>query len=232
MPVQQQRWVSEEQVRRVPVVNTRIEYESRREPVQIQYVEQERVVQKVRRPVTRKVYVPYTETIMVPKQVVQRVPLSYYDPFAPAILNGYSSFSAPIVTSSSPAPTVSSSRPAESVDAGSSVLNKSTDASDSPQTRLQKIETTTPGDDKQDDTKQTEQEPASPGDRQPSDTDELEAPALDGPANSPSNQTAPADKSPAKEPSGDASPATGSAVTESQGASYRIKYQPLFVREI
>jgi hypothetical protein len=95
VPVQQQKWVSEEVVRKVPVRTTRTVYETRREPIQVQYYEREPVVRKVLRPVTRKTYVPYTETVMVPRAVVQRTALSYYDPFSPAIRGGYSSFSVP-----------------------------------------------------------------------------------------------------------------------------------------
>jgi hypothetical protein len=116
VPVQQQRWVAEEQVRRVPVTSTRVEYETRKEPIQVQFYEQERVVQKVRRPVTRQTYVPYTETIMVPRQVVQRTPLTYFDPFAPAIISGHSSLgsSSSLATPSTltPADPVTSGRPA------------------------------------------------------------------------------------------------------------------------
>jgi len=109
VPIQQQRWVSEEQVRRVPVTTTRIEYETRKEPVEVKYFEQERVVQKVRRPVTRQIYVPYTETVMVPRQVVQRAPLSYYDPFSSAIVSGYSTLESTTIGPASVSPAPSSS---------------------------------------------------------------------------------------------------------------------------
>jgi hypothetical protein len=209
VPVQQQRWVTEEQVRRVPVVSTRIEYETRREPIQVQYTENEKVVQKVRRPVVRQKYIPYTETVMVPRQVVQRVPLSYYDPFAPAILNGYSSFSSPIVSSTtvpsaSSSPSVTSERPAladepkeaqksPQDDAGPSVLNAPENDLDQPRTQLKKVESYTPDSNNDLDAS----EPASPGDEAPSDNDELKAPVL-----------------------------------ESASASYRIKFRPIRARSI
>ncbi|MGI9471066.1 MAG: hypothetical protein ACR2NZ_06020 [Rubripirellula sp.] len=138
VPVQQQRWVSEERVRKVPVQTTRTVYETRKEPIQVQYYEQEAVKRTVMKPVTRQKCVPYNETIMVPKQVVQRVPLSYHDPFSPAIVSGYSSFSAPSTSS-----TVISAPPStESL--GASILESSSapasEAEDAPRTRLQKVE--------------------------------------------------------------------------------------------
>jgi len=180
-----------------------MEYETRREPVQVQYVENETVTRKISRPVTRQKYVPYTETVMVQRQIVQRVPLNYYDPFAPAILNGYSSFGTPGIGSSiasptpaSPSPTVNSARPANessSSETGPSVLSGPKNESSEAKTKLEKIETSTPSDAK---------EPASPGDAPPGDTtpgddDELKAPVL-----------------------------------ESKPASYRIKFRPVFGREI
>lgn len=124
VPTQQTRWVSEERVRRVPVTCTRIEYETRMEPHEVRYYEQERVVQTVRRPVVTEKYVPYTETILVPRQVVQRVPLSYYDPFAPAILQGYST----LAPASSSTPSDSAADPLSSY--GSSVTTPPDHSSD------------------------------------------------------------------------------------------------------
>jgi hypothetical protein len=215
VPVQQTRWVSEEHVRRVPVTSTRIEYETRREPIEVKYYEQERVVQKVRRPVTRQIYVPYTETVMVPRQVVQRTPLSYYDPFSSAIVGGYSTFGdssvsssrviVPPVDSSTSSSTngqasssdksngdVKSQRPDTDDDLGPSVLEGPGNATDEPKSKLQSIEMSPLPNGTKDET-------ASPSDSdtQPSDTDELKAPVLD--ANS---------------------------------AAYRIRYRPLFTREI
>jgi hypothetical protein len=204
VPVVEQKWVAEEQVRRVPVTTTRIEYETRREPVEVQYYEQEKVIQKVRRPVTRQTYVPYTETVMVPRQVVQRAPLSYYDPFAPAIVSGFSSMSSPVVTSPAP-PVVISSRPVtdSAADAsGPSVLQSADQDDQRPRTRLGGVDITSPSDQSQQNgaeqvpngQEQSEEQP--PGD-QPSDLDELRAPALNA-----------------------------------SEASYRIQYRPLFARQI
>jgi hypothetical protein len=171
IPVQTQKWVTEERVRKVPVQTTRTVYETRREPVQVQYYEQEVVKRTVLRPVTRRKTIPYTETVMVPSQVVQRVPLSYYDPFSPAIVSGYSSFSAPTtsaVETSSP-PVVS--QPAGS--SGESILSEGESFDDAPRTRLQKVETGEP------------ESAASVGDSEtdPADAAELPAPELKGPEN-------------------------------------------------
>ncbi len=206
VPVQEQKWVTEEQVRRVPVTSTRIEYETRREPVQIQYYEQEKIIQKVQRPVTRQVYVPYTETVMVPRQVVQRAPLSYYDPFAPAIVSGYSSLGSPVVVTPAAPPAVVSSRPATNGDAaGRSVLeNGSESAEDRPKPRVGGVDISSPSDqtDQNDQQSQpSEDQPSQQSDQQstdePSDLDELQAPVLDA-----------------------------------NEASYRIQYRPLFARQI
>ena len=97
VPVTKTRWVTEERVRKVPVKTTRMVYETKTKPVEVQYYEQEEVRQVVKRPVTRRVCVPYTETVMVPRQVVQRMPLQYSDPFSPAIISGYSSFDSEVV---------------------------------------------------------------------------------------------------------------------------------------
>jgi hypothetical protein len=116
VPVQNQRWVKEMKVRKVPIQTTRMIYETRKEPQEVRYYETEAVTRTVRRPVTRKVYVPYDTTVMVPRQVVQRTPLSYYDPFSPAIASGYSSFSGAVSTPSVSSPTiVSQPEPASSI---------------------------------------------------------------------------------------------------------------------
>jgi hypothetical protein len=171
IPVQKQRWVTEVRVRKVPVRTTRTIYETRREPVQVQYYEQEIVKRTVMRPVTRRKYIPYTETVMVPKQVVQRMPLSYYDPFSSAIVNGYSSFSTPIVSSSSSSSVVT--QPDESV--GESILSTGGSFDETPSTRMQKVET---GD--------LEPESAasvSEAETDPFDNAELPSPTLEGPEN-------------------------------------------------
>ena len=74
--------------------------------------------------------------VMVPKQVVQRVPLSYTDPFGAAVISGYSSFGPPEpppTTMSETAPTL-----------GNSILQPDTTVApaveDAPRTRMQKIE--------------------------------------------------------------------------------------------
>ncbi len=203
VPVQQTRWVSEEQVRRVPVTSTRIEYETRREPIEVKFYEQERVVQKVRRPVTRQIYVPYTETVMVPRQVVQRTPLSYYDPFSPAIISGYSSFGDSSVSSTVLAPTdaasggsasdeVKSEKPDADSDLGPSVLESPANVVDEPKPKPQSIEITPLPNGSKEDADSPSDSPAAP-----SDIDELRAPVLDA-----------------------------------DSASYRIRYRPLFTREI
>lgn len=131
VPVTQ--WVTEEQVRKVPVQTSKIRYETRKVPQTVQYTEYEEVTQTVRRPVTRQVYEPYTETIVVPRQTVMRVPMSYYDPFGSAITHGFSSFSQPSGSSSVIAQPASdtqlSLKPAESFD-------------DAPRTGLKSVETT------------------------------------------------------------------------------------------
>jgi len=73
---------------------------------------------------------------MVPKQVVQRVPLSYTDPFGAAVVSGYSSFGAPenaTTTASKPAPSL-----------GNSILQPDPTVAPAvagaPRTRMQKIE--------------------------------------------------------------------------------------------
>ena len=160
VPIQQQRWVSEEQVRRVPVTTTRIDYETRKEPFEIKYFEQERVVRKVQRPVSRQVYVPYTETVMVPRQVVQRAPLNYYDPFSSAIISGYSSLDGTTVTPLSSEPVTSQKPAIESKaedsaddkqssakpDLGPSVLVAPANADGAPKTRLEGVKITSPSD--------------------------------------------------------------------------------------
>ncbi|MGV3590930.1 MAG: hypothetical protein ACO1PZ_04520, partial [Gammaproteobacteria bacterium] len=214
VPVQEQKWVTEEQVRRVPVTSTRIEYETRREPVQIQYYEQEKIIQKVQRPVTRQIYVPYTETVMVPRQVVQRAPLSYYDPFAPAIVSGYSSLASPVAVAPAAPPAVISSRPAtngetdsgsqtNNDDSGRSVLENGNQSNeDQPKPRVGGVDISSPSDrTEQNGQSPSDDQPAQPDDVQsadePSDLDELQAPVLDA-----------------------------------NEASYRIQYRPLFARQI
>jgi hypothetical protein len=100
-------------------------YETRKQPVQVQYYEREEVKRTVMRPVTRQVYVPYTETQMVPRQVVERVPLSYYDPFSPAIVSGYSSFSTPTESSST---------------LNSTIVTQPQGGGDTERTRVEKVE--------------------------------------------------------------------------------------------
>lgn len=169
VPVQQQKWVTEEQVRKVPVQSTRMVYETRKEPVQVQYYEQEAVVQTVRKPVQKQVYVPYNETVMVPRQVVQKMPISYYDPFSPAIVSGYSSFSPSATTvpySSSRVVTDPSPVVVQPDDSGESVLDAPKSFSDQPKSRLQSVERVPMDDPYQDD---------------PADAEELLPPVLNAP---------------------------------------------------
>ena len=102
----------------------------------MKYYEQEAVTRTVMKPVTRQKYVPYTETIMVPKQVVQRVPLSYTDPFGAAVVSGYSSFGTPEKTATPAIETAPS--------LGNSILQPNPTVApapeDAPRTRMQKIE--------------------------------------------------------------------------------------------
>ncbi len=109
-------------------------YETRKEPVEVQYYETEAVTRTVRRPVTRKVYVPYNTTVMVPRQVVQRTPLSYYDPFSPAIASGYSSFSPPISSS-----TISSSSIICEPEVAAPSLSPAESFSDKPRTSMKTV---------------------------------------------------------------------------------------------
>ena len=209
VPVRQQRWVTEEKVRKVPVQSTRVTYQTRKEPVQVSYYEQEAIVQTVRKPVTRQVYVPYTETVMVPQQVTQKVPLSYYDPFSPAIVSGYSSFANPTPYSASMVPMSSSpvvesysvpevSQPIESM--GGSVLESPRSLGDLPRTKMQKIEIDppTPSQDSQE----------SSSDEVESDFWNLPQPELNAPT----------------EGSGD----SGTDATE---AGWKIHWMPRFARE-
>jgi hypothetical protein len=209
VPVQQQRWVTEEKVRKVPVQQTRMVYETKKEPVQVSYYEQEAVVQTVRKPVTKQVYVPYNETIMVPRQVVQRTPLSYYDPFSPAIRSGYSSFSPPISSTvvgpstvvsppyqSSFAPSVA--QPIETP--GDSVLEAPKKLSDVPKTRMNKIEMGP--------IEKSETSDQSESTFDSDDANELPAPALKAPLNSGSDDD-----------------------TDATEAGFRLRWLPRFARE-
>ena len=212
VPVQKQRWVTEEKVRKVPVQQTRMVFETKKEPVQVSFYEQEAFVQTVRKPVTKQVYVPYNETIMVPRQVVQRTPLSYYDPFSPAIRSGYSSFSPPISSSSIGSTVINSdpivsapyqssfapavTQPMETL--GDSVLEGPEMAEDVPETRMQKIEIGP--------TEQSEDL------FDIEDAQDLPAPELKAPMNS---------------GSGD-----GTDGTDATEAGFRLRWMPRFAREV
>ena len=210
VPVTQQRWVTEEQVRKVPVQTTRMTYETRREPVQVQYYEQEAVVRTVMKPVSRQRYVPYNETIMVPKQVVQRVPLSYYDPFSPAIVNGYSSFSAPSVSAPSYGSTIieapSSTVVQPSTTPDHSVLSPPKSYSDKPATEMKKIETGPLESDAPDNQQRNDSQPKA---TDPADLEDIPAPEVD--LNSPETD---ADDS-----------------TDATEAGWRIQWTPRFARQ-
>ena len=206
VPVQQQRWVSEERVRKVPVQTTRMTYETRREPIQVQYYEQEAVTRTVMKPVTRQRCIPYNETIMVPKQVVQRVPLSYYDPFSPAIVNtSYSSFSAPVTSSVV-------SQPIET--SGSSILTPGS-FSDEPQTRVQRVEIGEPESAANVDESDVDPEDSDAEDADAGDSDPVEQPKLNGP------DTGDSDEGAAQESS-----------TDATNAGWRIRWNPVFAREV
>lgn len=236
VPVQQQRWVSEELVRRVPVTSTRIEYETRKEPVEIKYFEQERVVHKVQRPVSRQVYVPYTETVMVPRQVVQRAPLNYYDPFSSAIISGFSSLDGTTVTPLSSEP-VTSQKPAvdskadESADAkqssakpdlGPSVLEAPGNAEEKPQTRLESVKISSPSDLKAEATAEpaAADKPAEAAADKPSEK-AAEAVPAEKDEKPELNLAPPSDDDELKAP-----------VLEANPASHRIRYRPLLSRQV
>jgi hypothetical protein len=145
VPVTQQRWVTEERVRKVPVRTSKIRYETRKVPQTVQYTEYEEVKRVVRRPVTRQVCEPYSETITVPRQVVTRVPISYYDAFSPAITRGYSTFSDATVSSAMPVVgevvEESSSTVVEPVDDDEQMSLKPAEGFDGkPQTGLKRVE--------------------------------------------------------------------------------------------
>lgn len=247
VPIQQQRWVSEEQVRRVPVTTTRIEYETRKEPVEIKYFEQERVVQKVQRPVTRQVYVPYTETVMVPRQVVQRAPLNYYDPFSSAIVSGYSSLDGATVTPLSSEP-VTSQKPAVDSKAegaadekqssakpelGPSVLDAPANADETPKTRLESVKISSPSDLKSEAAaepaaaaKPTEPAPVAAADKPAAAADKASEEAAEPvPAEKEEkpelNLAPPSDDDELKAP-----------VLKANPASHRIRYRPMLSRQV
>lgn len=144
IPVTEQRWITEEQVRKVPVQSSKIRYETRKVPQTVKYTEYEEVKQVVRRPVTRQVCEPYTETVTVPRQVVTRVPISYYDPFSPAITRGYSTFSDSTVSASMPPVDGVSSVIEEPEDDRQMSLKPAEVFDAQPKTGLKSIETTPP----------------------------------------------------------------------------------------
>ncbi len=230
VPVEQTRWVTEERVRRVPVTNTRIEYETRTEPHEVRYFEQERVVQTVRRPVTSGKYVPYEETVMVPRQVVQRVPLSYYDPFAPAILQGFSTLEP---SSSAPASSSTGSASSSTAPVSSGTGSSGVESAYGPSVYTPSGESAT-GDDT-----------VSAG-RQSLDDDDQLKPRVRGvestvaPADTATSpQTAEQPGLNAPELPEPAQPAVSSdddelkaPVLNGSGASFRIQYRPQLLREI
>ncbi len=109
VPVTQTRYVTEVAVRRVPVTTQRIVYEteSRQEPVQVCKMQTE--VRRVQVPKTVQRLEPYEVTVTIPRTVVQRIPVNYFDPYGPAISqHGYSSSCAPVTpipAAAGPAPT-------------------------------------------------------------------------------------------------------------------------------
>lgn len=80
---------------------------------------------------------------LAPEQVVQRVPLSYTDPFGAAVVSGYSSFSNPATPAGIPAAVTPKSGAAF---LGNSILQPNPtvapEANSTPKTRMQKIEMT------------------------------------------------------------------------------------------
>jgi hypothetical protein len=146
---------------------------------------------------------------MVPKQVVQRVPLSYYDPFSPAIVSGYSSFS-PAVTSStviSSKPIVS--QPAESM--GQSVLEPPSSSDNTPRTKLKKVEIGEPekaDSDASSDAEADDAEADDADDVRTDDTEELLPPALNDQEDS--------------NPEG----------ADGQNVGWRIRWNPVYAHEV
>jgi len=204
VPVKKYRWVTEEKVRKVPVTTRRMVYETESRPVEVRYYEQEKVVRKVRVPKTVPVWVEYEETRMVPRQVVQRTPLNYYDPFSASMMHGYSAFEGQAVP---PEEAVSAAK--EPVDGESSVLESSEEgaaaddasadeAADSdgagkadPETRLEGVDLGAPqnkpaasenGTSDAADIKDIEEAPPAADDaNEASDTDPVEQPTLGSP---------------------------------------------------
>ena len=217
IPVQTQRWVAQEMVRKVPVKTTRMTYETRKEPSTVQYCEQEAVTREVKRPVTRRKYVPYTETVMVPRRVVQRVPLSYYDPFSTAIVSGYSSFSAPVTSSVITQPAIESSGP--SVMEKPATSEESSD--DSPKTRLQKVEVEleppAPPAPEEEGSEDDQAESASDAEQRSGQNGSDSASEASGDA-----KVDPADEEPLPEPN----------LNKASGAGWKTRWNPVYAHEV
>ena len=242
VPVTKTRWVTEERVRKVPVKTTRMVYETKTKPVEVQYYEQEEVRQVVKRPVTRRVCVPYTETVMVPRQVVQRMPLQYADPFSPAIISGYSSFDSAIIddvdvvedpdvivedvddtdviappelgeensqiSREKPAVAESDAQPddGEQSDSGESVLSSPKNGNETPQTRLQGVQT---------------------GPTEPLQPTPDPDPNADTELNNPQNGS----EGDVQESSSDGAQETSTIDADVREAAYRIEWNPVYARE-
>ena len=206
VPVSQQRWVQEEKVRKVPVRSTRLVYETQKRMVPVQFYEKEAITRTVRRPVTRRVYQPYNETVMVPRNVVQRAPLSYFDPYGAAIVSGFSPYETSVSSAAIAAPVVSNSVVVPEVTEPADTSNLFSDFTDGSGTKLSG---------------------PSVFDDEPQTVLKVES-TLSGPSNviqQPSemglNSADPDDLNPVDEPK---IPATG--------ASWRIKYNPTLARQI
>ncbi len=176
VPVQQYKYIPEVKTRRIPIQTTKMTYETLKQPVEVQYYEPETVTRQVT--VQRQVekLVPETRTVMVPRQVIQRVAPNYYDPFGAAISGGYSTFM-PVVEYSTPAVVVpegvseSSQKPKTELQGVESKPVPETDDPDSPSDK---------GADGNDESGAGDLPAAN-------DDDKIDVPALGGPENTPAN---------------------------------------------
>ncbi|QDS91398.1 hypothetical protein FF011L_01270 [Roseimaritima multifibrata] len=195
VPEQKYRWVTEEKVRKVPVTTTEMVYETSSKPVEVQYYENERTVQRIQVPRTKQVWKRVEEQRMVPRQVVQRIPYGYVDPFSASIVHGYSSFDDSVSSSMivNPPPPLPVPDPSASTGDASSMK---------PETKLKAVEVNPSGsEDSPSDANDSifgEEGPSTPLDEagdgemdlgspggsaaDPSDEDEVEVPSLGSPA--------------------------------------------------
>jgi hypothetical protein len=166
VPVQQERLVAEIKTRRVPVQTQRMVYETQvqQEPVQVCRMETEVRSYSVPRTIPR--LEEYRERRLVPRTVLERIPVSYYDPYVPAMTSS-SAISTmpmstyPVASSTSQTPIVQSAP----LTNGTPSPTPATPATQEP-SRLDKIQTESSG---------SSQE-------SPSDDDKMSAPSMNSPA--------------------------------------------------